>query len=98
MPPRMYSVEFNPKDVDQDTSTLMQLSHTRCPQGVEVLKRRHRMESPRQLITALPSRRRRRRPVAQRVLSIVRHVLGLLPYDPMRRIARQHRGASRARW
>jgi hypothetical protein len=88
--PRMYSTEYDARVVDKDTSTLMMLTHTRCPQGVEVLKRRHHLKTSRELIEQLPARRRRRRPGA-RLMALFRRWLGTTPYDPMRSIAQQHR-------
>lgn len=87
--PRMYSTEFKLSDVDRDTETLMQMTHTRCPQGVEVLKKRHGAKSARTLIEQLPARRRPRR-IKSRIMGVFRRAFGLLPYDPMKSIARQY--------
>lgn len=92
--PRMYSVEFDARTVDDDTATLMKLSHTRCPQGVDTLKRRHRIKTARELIEQLPPRRRRRR-LGTRLMALFRYWLGTTQYDPMRSIARQYRRRSR---
>lgn len=89
MLPRMYSTDYKPHEVDRQTATLMRLSHLRCPQGVRILMRRHRMTSKQELILYLPVRRRKRRILA-RLASIVRRELGVLPYDPMKSIAREH--------
>lgn len=91
--PRMYSTEYDPLSVDRDTQTLMRLTHTRCPQGVEVLKKRHGLKSSRALIDQLPRRRRKRR-VGAKLMALFRRAFGLLPYDPMKGIARQYRGRS----
>jgi len=88
--PRMYSTEFKLSDVDRDTQTLMQLTHTRCPQGVEVLKKRHGMSSARALIEQLPARRRPRR-IGAKLLGLYRRAFGLTAYDPMVSYARQER-------
>ncbi len=87
--PRMYSTEFKLSDVDRDTQTLMQMTHTRCPQGVEVLKKRYGFKTSREMIEQLPARRRPRR-IKSRLISLFRRAFGLLPYDPMKSIARQH--------
>lgn len=92
--PHMYSAEYDTRGVDQDTATLMRLSHTRCPQGVEVLKRRHRLKTSRELIEQLPARRRRRR-LGARVMALFRRWIGTTSYDPMRSIAQQHRRTTR---
>lgn len=94
--PRMYSTEFKLTDVDQDTQTLMRLTHTRCPQGVEVLKKRYGAATARDLIEQLPARRRPRR-IKARLVGLFRRAFGLLPYDPMKSIAQQHMRRQRAR-
>lgn len=88
--PRMYSSEFYIAEADRDTQTLMSLTHVRCPQGVEVLKRRYRTESARALIEHLPTRRRKRH-IGRRALSLVQRTFGFTSYDPMKHIARQQR-------
>lgn len=85
--PRMYSSEYH--DVDRDTATLMQLTQTRCPQGVEILKKRYRAGSARELIEKLPSRHRKRRPL-KRLVNLYRRAMGLTAYDPMKAYARQY--------
>lgn len=92
--PRMYSTDYSACDVDEDTQTLMRLTHTRCPQGVEVLKQRHGAKSARQLIEELPARRRKRHMV-RRALALLQRALGLTSYDPMKRIYYEHRRATR---
>ncbi len=86
---RDYSTEYRPEDVDRETAMLMSMTHTRCPQGVEVLKRKHRAESAQELIRLLPPRKRPRRRLF-RALSLVRRLFGLTAYDPMKQIAREH--------
>lgn len=93
MMPRSYSVDYDARQLDADTADLMRISHVRCPQGVELLKRRHNLSShelARQLHT-----RRRRRNVGARFMAVIRRAFGVTRYDPMRTIARQHmrRGA-----
>jgi len=85
--PRMYSTEYH--DVDRDTATLMQMTQTRCPQGVEVLKKRHNARTAQELIATLPARRRKRRPL-RRLTNLYRRAMGLSDYDPMKRYARQY--------
>lgn len=92
--PRMYSTEFKLSDVDRDTETLMRLTHTRCPQGVEVLKKRHGAATARILIEQLPARRRPRR-IKARLVGLFRRAFGLMAYDPMKSIARKHMRKSR---
>jgi hypothetical protein len=87
--PRMYSVEYDARLLDRDTQTLMKMSHVRCPQGLELLKQRHRVNNATTLITLLPSRKRKRQPM-RKLMSVMRHLTGTLPYDPMKQIARQH--------
>lgn len=94
MMPRMYSVDFDARKVDEDTATLMKLSHTRCPQGVNTLKRRHRLKTTHELIERLPARRRRRR-LNVRLMALFRHWLGTTKYDPMVSIAKKYR---KRRW
>lgn len=94
--PRMYSTEFLPSQVDQDTQTIMRMTHVRCPQGVEVLKQRYRVKSNRELIAKLPRKRRPRR-VLKRLMNIFRTAFGLLDYDPMKSIYRQHLRQTRRR-
>lgn len=89
LPRRQYSVDYDPHSVDPDTSTLMSLTHVRSPQGVDLLKRRHRKRTARELIDSLPARRRPRR-LKSRVMSLLRRALGLMSYDPMLEIARRH--------
>lgn len=89
MMPRMYSSDYRIADVDSDTQTLMSLTHTRCPQGVELLKKRHGVKTSRELIEQLPQRRRKRR-IARRVLSLLQSWFGFTSYDPARSLARQH--------
>lgn len=91
--PNMYSTDFEARDVGQDVETLMKLGQTRCPQGVEVLKRRHNLKSSQALIEQLKPRRHKRR-VGRRVLSFVQRCFGLSPHDPMRRLARGHQRIS----
>lgn len=86
---RMYSSEFKSTDVDQDTQTLMRLTHTRCPQGVEILKKRHGLNTARALIEQLPQRKRKRRIMA-RALSLIQISFGLTSYDPMKALAHEH--------
>lgn len=92
--PRMYSTEFKLTDVDRDIQTLMQMTHTRCPQGVEVLKKRHGAATARALIEQLPARRRPRR-IKARLLGLYRRMFGLMAYDPARQYASQARRRSR---
>lgn len=94
--PRMYSTEYQLSDVDEDTQTLMRMTHTRCPQGVEILKRRHGAKTAKALIDSLPRRRRPRR-IGRRFGALIRSLLGLLPYDPMKSIYRQHLRQTRRR-
>ena len=92
---RMYSSEFHPDQADQDIQTLMQLTHVRCPQGVEVLKDRHGASTARELIERLPARRRKLRPL-KRVISLLQRLFGFTPYDPNIRLAKEYR--QRIKW
>jgi hypothetical protein len=94
--PRMYSVEYDVRDVDKDTSTLMRMTHTRCPQGVEILKKRHHAKTAKLLIAQLPARKRPRR-IGKRLKALVRSTLGLTDYDPARTLYRQHLSETRRR-
>lgn len=94
--PRMYSTEYLPSNVDQDTQTIMRMTHTRCPQGVEILKKRYRVKSSRELIQRLP-RKKRPRGVTRRLRNIFRTAFGLLDYDPMKSIYKQHLRQTRRR-
>jgi hypothetical protein len=89
MLPYMYSTEYELKNIDRDTEHLMSLTQTRCPQGVEILKRRYQTEQASDLIEKLPSRRRKR-DVGARALALIRRAYGVTPYDPMKSIARRH--------
>lgn len=89
MIPRQWASEYNARQVDRDTATLMQLTQVRSPQNVEILKRKHRANNARELIENLPARNRPRR-VKSRALGLIRRALGLSSYDPMRQYARQH--------
>jgi hypothetical protein len=89
MLPNMYSSDFETREVGQDVETLMKLGHTRCPQGVEVLKTRYNLKTSKDLIEQLRPRRHKRR-VGRRVLSFFQRCFGLSPHDPMRRLARGH--------
>lgn len=91
--PRDYSTDWQAKDVDRETATLMMQSHTRCPQGVKVLEKRHNSEA-RTLIRTLPPRRYKR-DRRGRVLSLLRRVFGLMKYDPMQQYAREHERRTR---
>jgi len=93
MLPRMYSTEYRAGDVDRDTEALMKLTHIRCPQGVKVLERRYRLTA-RELIDLLPERKRRRDP-GRRVVALIQRLYGVLPYDPMQKIARQQQRRGR---
>lgn len=88
MLPRMYSTEYEPRDIDRDTEALMKVTHTRCPQGVKLLERRYHL-SAHELIDLLQPRHRKRDAFG-RMVALVRRAYGVLPYDPMRKIARQH--------
>jgi hypothetical protein len=94
MLPRMYSTEWDASQVDRETATLMKLTQTRCPQGVEILKRRYRANTHQELLKRLPSRRRKRQPLG-RAGALVRRAFGLSRHDPMKGVARRHmrRGA-----
>lgn len=94
--PRMYSTEYVSKEVDEDTQTIMRMTHVRCPQGVEVLKKRYRVKSSRQLIETLPKKKRPRR-VLRRLKAIFRTAFGLLDYDPVKSIYQQHLRQTRRR-
>jgi hypothetical protein len=87
---RQYSTDYRPADVDADTVLLMRHTHARSPQGATLLKRRHRLQTARELIHYLPSQRRRRRNVGARIMSAIRRAAGTTSYDPMRSIVRQH--------
>lgn len=86
--PREYSSDYDVNEVDRETALLMSLTHTRCPQGVELLKKKHRA-SARELIHNLPMRRRPRR-ILSRVFSLYRRAFGLTAYDPTKRYYREH--------
>jgi hypothetical protein len=92
--PRMYSVEFAPREVDEDTSTLMKMSHTRCPQGVEILKQRHSKTSARQLIRSLPPARRARQ-IRRRLQGLICGAFGVTTYDPALTLYRQEKPSKR---
>lgn len=94
--PRLYASEFDPGKVDRDTATLMKLTQTRCPLGVEYLKRRYRVSSAYELIYVLPSRRRRAHP-GKRFMAILRRMFGTTSYNPMVKIARQELKKGRLR-
>lgn len=87
--PRQWSSEYNGREVDHDVSTLMSMTHTRSPQGVKLLLKKHQVETPRELITLLPPRRRKRH-ILRRALALLRRAEGVTPYNPMVKIARQH--------
>ena len=93
MLPRMYSVDYNPKEVDRDTEQLMKITRIRCPQGVKLLERRYHMTA-RELTIALTEQRRKRN-FGRRIAAVVQRAYGLLPYDPMKMIARQHQRRGR---
>lgn len=97
MLPTMYASEFESSKVDRDIETLMRLTQTRCPQGVEYLKRRYRAKDAWELIYILPPRRRRVDP-GKRFMSILRRMFGTTSYNPMVKIARKElkRGKLRA--
>jgi hypothetical protein len=92
--PRMNSVMWTPKDIDADTSRLMTLTQTRCPQGVELLKRRYKVKTAHELITVLPPRRRRRDLLA-RLVTLYRRAMGVMPYDPIKQFAPRARKRTR---
>lgn len=94
--PRMYSTEYDPKLLDHDTVTLMQQTHVRSPQGVEVLKRKHGAASARELVQSLPPARYQRH-IRARFMGLIRRTLGLTSFDPMRTIYLQHRKQNRRR-
>jgi hypothetical protein len=89
MLPRMYSTEWEAPQVDRETARLMSLTQTRCPQGVEILKKRYRASSHSDLLQKLPTRKRKRQPL-KRAGALVRRAFGLYQHDPMKSIARMH--------
>ncbi len=93
--PRQFSTEFRPAEVDGDTATLMRHSYARSPQGAKLLKRKHRLQSARELVNYLPSQRRRRRTITARVMSAIRRAVGTTAYDPMKSIVGQHNRSGR---
>ena len=93
--PRSFSTDYRPGDVDADTAALMVASHTRCPQGAQLLKRRQGLGTARELIAHLPSRRRRRRRIGAKLMAALRRLAGTTPYDPMRSIVRRHQRMGR---
>jgi hypothetical protein len=86
--PREYSTEYDLDEVDRDTAVMMSLTHTRCPQGVRMLERKH-SKTAHQLIYELPRRRRPRR-VLSRLANLYRRAMGITAYDPMKALYRQH--------
>ena len=87
MLPRMYSTEYH--DVDDDTATLMQMTQTRCPQGVEILKKRYGAATARELFDSLPSRHRKRQPL-KKLINLYRRAMGITPYDPLKSYSRRY--------
>ncbi len=94
MIPRQYAVGYDPFSVDDDTAMLMRLTQVRSPQAVKLLMKKHHAASARELIETLPARRRPWR-LRARALALARRAFGLTSYDPLRRIARQHRRRGR---
>lgn len=90
MLPRMYSTDFDLRDVNRETETLMRMTHTRCPQGVNILIKRHRAADAHELIETLPPPMRKRR-IGRRFAGMVRSFLGLTAYDPVRSQYRRER-------
>jgi hypothetical protein len=80
--PRTWSVDFKPEELGEDGETLMRLSAIRSPHGLALLQRRLNVETSRELVERLPIPRPRR---SNRVPSIVYHVFGTTPYDPMKK-------------
>lgn len=88
--PRQYSTDWHAAEVDKDGRTLMSLTHTRSPQGVELLIKRHKAKDAHELIDKLPKRKRKRN-VGKRAAALARRAFGLLPYDPMATYARKNK-------
>lgn len=87
--PGSYSTEYNRKDVDPVTAKIMQMSHVRSPHGVRLLMKKYGATTPQELLDLLPSRRRPRRILAK-LVGVFRRAIGVTPYDPMVKIAREH--------
>ena len=88
MIPRSYSSVWDESEVDHDTAILMEVTQTRCPQGVEILVRKHK-KTARELSQTLKPRKHKRKPLG-RIEYMVRSTFGLMQYDPMKSIARRH--------
>jgi len=86
--PRTYSTEYDSRAIDHDTSNLMRMTATRCPQGVDLLKRKHRAAAARDLVYGLPLQKPRRQ---NKLIPWIRGVFGTLGYNPMMRYAPRNR-------
>ena len=94
--PRMYSVEFDKRLADRETQTLMRQSHTRSPQGVDILKARHNKQTAIQLIRSLPPAKRTRQ-IKRRLRNLICVIFGLTFYDPARTLYERETRSSRRR-
>lgn len=90
MIPRQLASEYQPEDIDHPTALLMQMTQVRSPRNVRLLMKKHHAATPEELIRLLPSRQRRHRPW-KRIMSLIRRTLGVLPYDPAIKLAREIR-------
>lgn len=90
--PRMYSTDEERPLTDKE-ATLMRMSAIRSPRNIERLKRRYRVSSEDDLIAMLPTRPRKRRP--ERLMPLIRRMLGLYRYNPARRYYYEHRRRQR---
>ena len=85
--PRMYATDYDAADLEVSEARLMTLTAIRSPQGVRILERRTGLTSD-DLAASLPVKRKWKR---RGLMPVVRRLLGLNAYDPMRRIYFQHR-------
>ncbi len=86
--PRMYSTDYETSELEEEEAQLMKITAVRSPQGARILERKFKADA-KSLASSLPIVPFRRK--RDRVLPLIRKILGVLPYDPLQGDYRRHR-------